>query len=394
MTDYRSPLFLRNHVRSILDFYEPNVIDDEGGFHHNYFDHGQLFDTGLRHLVSSTRMVFNYCKAYQLFGEQRYLDYAQHGIRFIRESHWDPVRKGYHWTLLDGEPLDQTNHCYGLAFVVLAFATAYETGIESAKADLHRAFQIMEDKLWQADQELYADEASPDWSHVDPYRGQNANMHACEAILAAYKATGEQRFLQRARQLADKFSRELPEKSDGLVWEHYLPSLEIDWNYNRDDPKNLYRPWGFQPGHQVEWAKLLLTLHQFQSEDWMVERAQELFDRALDVCWDHQHGGIFYGFAPDMTICDDDKYFWVIAESLAAASRLAEVTGDQKYWRWYDKIWAYADRHMIDHEYGAWYRVLRGDNSKYSNKKSEAGAKCDYHTLGACADVLQVVLAR
>ena len=44
--------------------------------------------------------------------------------------------------------------------------------------------------------------------------------------------------------------------------------------------------------------------------DWMVERATELFDQALEVCWDEQNGGIFYGFAPDGTICDSDKYFW------------------------------------------------------------------------------------
>ena len=90
-----------------------------------------------------------------------------------------------------------------------------------------------------------------------------------------------------------------------------------------------------------------------------------------------------------MTICDDDKYFWVQAESLAAAARLAEITGEPQYWRWYERIWAYADKHMIDHRYGAWYRVLHRDNSKYSNEKSTAGGKCDYHTLGACVDVLQ-----
>ena len=388
MKNFRTTNYLRGHVKEILDFYEPNVIDHKGGFFQNFLDNGQVFDPGVRHLVSSTRMIFNYCKAYQLFGEQRYLDYAQHGIRFLRESHWDSTREGYHWVLHDGQPQDQTNHCYGLAFVLLAYATAYETGIEGTKTDLERVYQIMEGRLWQKDQGLYADEATPDWSHVDTYRGQNANMHSCEAMLAAYKATSERHYLDRAWHLANKFTRELAQKSDGLVWEHFQPNLEVDWIYNKDDPKNLYRPWGFQPGHQTEWAKLLLILHQYQPESWMIERARELFDRALSVCWDQVHGGILYGFSPDMTICDDDKYFWVQAESLSAAARLAQVTGDPQYWRWYDKIWAYANDHMIDHKYGAWYRVLTRDNRKMSNQKSIAGGKCDYHSLGACCDVL------
>jgi|TARA_B110000503_G_scaffold37201_2_gene60881 mannose/cellobiose epimerase-like protein (N-acyl-D-glucosamine 2-epimerase family) len=389
MIDYRSSGYLRAHVKDILNFYEPNVIDPNGGFFQNFLDDGQVFDPNMRHLVSSTRMTFNYCKAYQIFGEQRYLDYAKHGIRFIRKYHWDAGREGYHWVLFDRQPQDQTNHCYGLAFVVLAFATAYETGIKSAKIDLERAYHIMEDQLWLKDQGLYADEATPDWSHIENYRGQNANMHSCEAMLAAYKATGDHHYLERAWCLANKFTRELALKSDGLVWEHYRPNLNIDWTYNKEDPKNLYRPWGFQPGHQTEWAKLLLILYRYQPENWMIDRARELFDRALEVCWDPLYGGICYGFSPNMKICDDDKYFWVQAESIAAAARLAQVTGDAQYWRWYQKIWDYANEHMVDHKNGAWYRRLTCNNKKTSNQKSIAGGKCDYHTLGACCDVLE-----
>ena len=388
MTDYRSAEFLRQHIRSIVDFYEPNIIDSSGGFFQNFFDNGKVFNSNERHLVSSTRMVFNYCKAYELFGEQRYLDYAEHGIRFIREHHWDESRQAYNWTLQDQKANDQTNHCYGLAFVVLAFATAYEAGFEDAKIDLERAYQIMEEKFWQSDTGLYADEANPNWSEITDYRGQNANMHSCEAMLTAYQVTNQQYYLDRAYHLAHKFTIELAAKSDNLVWEHYQQNLAIDWSYNKDDPKNLYRPWGFQAGHQTEWAKLLLTLYQHRPEQWMIERAQALFDEALSICWDNTHGGILYGFAPDKTICDDDKYFWVQAESFAAAARLAQITRDEKYWQWYDKIWRYADEHMIDHQYGAWYRLLTRDNKTISNQKSTAGGKCDYHTLGACYDVL------
>ena len=133
----------------------------------------------------------------------------------------------------------------------------------------------------------------------------------------------------------------------------------------------------------------MLTLYGLRPETWMVTRAAELFDRALGVAWDTDHGGILYGFAPDQTICDSDKYFWVQAESFAASYRLLQVTGDRRYADWYEKIWEYAWDHMIDHEYGAWYRVLTSDNRKYNDEKSTAGGKCDYHTIGACWDVLR-----
>jgi mannose/cellobiose epimerase-like protein (N-acyl-D-glucosamine 2-epimerase family) len=390
--DFKSAEFLNSHIQSILNFYAPNIKDDSGGFFHNFKDDGSLFNPGERHLVSSCRMVFVFCKAYELFGDEQHLALAQHGVDYIREHHWDYNRKGYNWTLTDGHVAnDQTNHCYGLAFVVLSFAAAHQAGIKDAKDDLERAYNIMEQRLWDSSIGLYADEASADWSTVTRYRGQNANMHSCEAMIAAYEATNDAKYLNRAYELAQTVSVKLADKSDGLIWEHFTQELDIDWQYNKDDPKNLYRPWGFQPGHQTEWTKLLLTLHQHKPEYWMIERAKFLFDRAMEVCWDNKNGGILYGFAPDNTICDDDKYFWVQAETLAAAARLKAITGDDSYDQWYEKIWQYAWDYMIDHKHGAWYRVLTVDNQKTSDQKSTAGGKCDYHTLGACWDVLRIM---
>ena len=102
------------------------------------------------------------------------------------------------------------------------------------------------------------------------------------------------------------------------------------------------------------------------------------------------HGGIHYGFAPDGSVCDAHKYFWVQAESLAAAALLGARTGEQGYWDWYDRIWAYSWEHFVDHQHGAWYRILGPANEKLTDEKSPAG-KVDYHTMGACYEVLTVL---
>jgi mannose/cellobiose epimerase-like protein (N-acyl-D-glucosamine 2-epimerase family) len=252
----------------------------------------------------------------------------------------------------------------------------------------------MEDKFWLEESSLYADQASPDWQTLDPYRGQNANMHSCEAMIAAWQATGNLTYLHRAERIAQAITVRQVEQADGLIWEHYDSNWNIDWNYNLDDKANLFRPWGFQPGHFTEWAKLLILLDdnraQLQGDGaWLLPTAEKLFNIALDTAWDKEHGGICYGFAPDRSVCDGDKYFWVQAESLAAAACLAERTGNEQYWTWYDAIWRYSWQHMIDHQHGAWYRILTRDNRAYSDEKSPAG-KTDYHTMGACYEVLNV----
>ena len=136
---------------------------------------------------------------------------------------------------------------------------------------------------------------------------------------------------------------------------------------------------------------MLLERHRHQLYgDWLLPRAISLFDAALEQAWDRRHGGLFYGFAPDGSICDDQKYFWVQAESLAAAALLGARTGKAHYWDWYTRLWSYSWTHFIDHEHGAWYRLLSADNRKLTDEKSPAG-KVDYHTMGACYEILTVL---
>lgn len=397
--DFRSRDFLLGHARQTMSFYHPRAIDPRGGFYHFFKDDGTIYDTVTRHLVSSTRFVFTYAAAYQHFHQPEYLEGVTHGIDFLRNVHRNPATGGYAWILKfhEGrtEIQDDTNHCYGLAFVLLAYSCALAAGISEAKDYLKETFDLMEQRFWSEEHGLYADEATGDWHTLFPYRGQNANMHSCEALIAAFEATGDIRYVQRAFVIARNITVRQARLTDGLIWEHYHPDWSVDWEYNRGDRTNIFRPWGYQPGHQTEWAKLLIILERHKNHvegdtSWMTMRAADLFSMALARAWDHEYGGIYYGFAPDGTIYDSDKYFWVQAESLAAAALLAAHAGDASYWDWYERIWAYSWRHFVDHRYGAWYRILTRDNRQYSDEKSPAG-KVDYHTMGACYEVLKVL---
>jgi mannose/cellobiose epimerase-like protein (N-acyl-D-glucosamine 2-epimerase family) len=397
--DFRSPEFLRSHILHTMSFYDPRSIDESGGFFHFFKDDGRVYDRETRHLVSSARFVFNNAMAARRFGNARWHDAARHGIRFLRDVHRDPSSGGYAWQLrwkdAGKQVVDATQHCYGLAFVLFAHAHAALAGVSEALPGIAETFDLMERHFWEPSHRLYADEASPDWT-VRAYRGQNANMHACEAMLAAFDATHDRRYLDRAETLAESIVQRQASVAGGLIWEHYHADWTPDWNYNRHDKSDIFRPWGYQPGHLTQWAKLLLVLERERPLEWLLPRAKQLFAAGTEHAWDSTHGGLFYGFAGDerhhgrFVVCDSDKYFWVQAESLAAAALLATRTGEGGYWDWYDRLWAYAWQHFVDHRHGAWFRILTHDNRKYSDEKSPAG-KTDYHTMGACYEVLNVV---
>jgi mannose/cellobiose epimerase-like protein (N-acyl-D-glucosamine 2-epimerase family) len=398
LPDFRSPDVLREHVLHTMSFYDGRCVDPSGGFYHFFKDDGTVYDATTRHLVSSARFVVTHAMALRHFaGHARtaaWRDAAAHGLAFLRDAHRNPATGGYAWLLRwdhgKKEILDPTNHCYGLAFVLLAHAQALLGGMDGARAGLEETFELMEHRFWESAHSLYADEAGPAWEHA-PYRGQNVNMHACEALLAAHEATADPLYLQRAALIADAVTHRLAAQTSGLVWEHYHVDWTPDWEYHRGNVSDQFRPWGFQPGHLAEWAKLLITLERALPESAeggpRVHKARELFAAAVERAWDRQHGGLYYGFAPDHSICDNHKYFWVQAEAIAAAAVLGERTAEGHYWDWYDRLWAYCWEHFIDHQHGAWYRILSANNHKLSDEKSPAG-KVDYHTMGACYEAI------
>ncbi len=386
--DFKSADFLEKHVDSILAFYEPRAYSPEGGFYSCFLDNGDCYDPHTRQLVGSARYVVNYATAYRLYGGQQHLDWAQWGLDYLNNVHKQD-NGHYAWLLEKDSVTDTRVMAYGHAFVILAAASCVRAGISGASATLNDTFNFMEQHFWEESACAYSDERDATLKSLSPYRGQNANMHMCEALLAAWQATADPRFLDRAELLANRFAFDLATQTGGQIWEHYDADWQADMQFNIDFPNDRYKPWGFQPGHQTEWCKLLLILDGERPDQKWLPKAQTLYDQALQSGWDQTHGGIVYGVAPDGQFCASEKYFWVQAETIAAAWRLYRATNDPTYLADYNRLWQWSWAHMIDHRHGAWFRVRQPDGSAIDNKKSPPG-KTDYHTMGACWDVLAV----
>jgi mannose/cellobiose epimerase-like protein (N-acyl-D-glucosamine 2-epimerase family) len=80
----------------------------------------------------------------------------------------------------------------------------------------------------------------------------------------------------------------------------------------------------------------------------------------------------------------------VQAESFASAWRLYQATGDRDFLQNYLDLWHWSWQYLVDHHYGAWFRIVSAEGTKLENTKSPAG-KTDYHTMGACWDVLESI---
>jgi len=382
------PDFVKSHAREILDFYLPGCVDEQvGGFYQGYLRDGSVYDKETKDLIGTARFVVDFSLAEQMVESGEYDSLIEHGLSFLLNEHRDQEQRGYFQHLSGREPdRERKKLTYSHAFVILALSSALKAGFPETKPYIIDTFNLLEENLWEEKSGLYATEASRDFSGVPSYRGQNANMHMVEALIMAYEATHNETYLNRATGICKRVTQGLAEQTDGLIWEHYTARWEIDPDYNRDDPENIYRPFGFLPGHQIEWAKLLLILERHNRKPWQKPTAIRLFDRALEYGWDRDREGFIYTFDFDREVLNRDRYYWVHAEAIATAYLLWKRTGELEYFTWYERFWDYSLENLVDSEFGGWYRVVSPSGKPSSNRKSIPG-KTDYHAVNTCYEI-------
>ncbi|PUA81280.1 AGE family epimerase/isomerase [Nocardioides currus] len=309
---------------------------------------------------------------------------ADHGIAALTGPLHDPVDGGWFASLAD-DPSGQVKAAYAHAFVVLAGASCVVAGRPGADALLDEALTVFTQRFWDDDAGMVVDEWDRGFTTLDPYRGLNANMHAVEALAAAADALDDDRLRAMALRIVTRAVHDLAPGHQGRIPEH----LDTDWrpllDYNRDAPRDQFRPFGSTIGHSFEWARLTVQLAASLGPDapaWMVGDAVALFARALADGWAVDGAdGFVYTVDWDGRPVVRERMHWVAAEAIGAAAALHEATGDDAYDGWYAAWWDYVVAHLRDPEGGSWWHELSPTNQPSATTWS--GKPDVYHAVQA-----------
>ena len=146
----------------------------------------------------------------------------------------------------------------------------------------------------------------------------------------------------------------------------------------------MFRPFGYTPGHGLEWARLALQLWALGERrlDWLADASQNLFAQALAQGWDFERGGLYYTVEYDGSPRVRDRLWWPICEGIGAARFLSALDGSGPYEAWYRRLWDFAARRLIDRRNGGWFAQL--DESLQPVARYFVGKPDIYHALQAC----------
>lgn len=347
----------------LLGFYEPEVRLPGAGF--AFLDAEGRAEPGRgSQLWLGARMMHCFAIA-QLMGRTGADELVRHGLDFYVDGAGRDARHGGWFATVGGEAPSDRKELYGQAHVVLGASSACLAGHARAGTLLDEALDVVDRHYWRESDGRCVEAYDRSFLTLDSYRGQNANMHLTEAYLAAFEVTGDHRLLERASRIAAHIAGGAASAEAG-AWrlpEHFDENWQPVWDFNRNDPRHAFRPYGSQPGHWLEWAKLLLQLRgQGVDERWLLPAAEHLFAGAFADGW-HATGGFVYTVDWDGRPVVGEKFWWEVTEGIGAARALHLATGDPRYAAAYARLWEFAARHFIDPATGAWFHEIDADNS-------------------------------
>lgn len=373
--------WLRTEANRLFDFFQWRSINPKGGFFELDPDGKPLDrDNPVRGIHTTARMV--HCMSIgHLLGRPGSADLVDHGMEFLRNAHRDTTHGGYYWQVDNTGPVDATKQGYGHAFVLLAASSASLIGHPLAEDMLADVTEILDTKFWEEQHGAIAEEFSADWAPVPGYRGQNSNMHLTEALMAAFEATDEDHYLQKAERIADLVINRRARDTGFRVGEHF----DDNWTLLKDYKGNeMFRPSGTTPGHWLEWSRLLLQLHALGDlkHDWMLEAAQALFAQSMALGWDRSKGGFFYTLDWDDQPAKRAKLWWPMAEGAGAAAFLVNHAPSDMHEECYRLIWNTIASKFLDRDRGGWHEELTEDMAPSHDLFVGKGDL--YHALQAC----------
>jgi mannose/cellobiose epimerase-like protein (N-acyl-D-glucosamine 2-epimerase family) len=213
-----------------------------GGFIDRLDQDGRADRLAPRRVFVQARQIYCFAKAAQIGWYPDGREIALKGLDHLLTKAKSPDgRPGFAHTLApDGSVLDPRRDTYDHAFVLLALASVYALDRDAqVGSEIDALCSYLDSQL-----------RSPHGGFLEGWpasmpRRQNPQMHLFEAMIAAFDATHNIVFQNRAGDFFALFHANLYDKQKQVVGEYF----EDDWS--RIEPVSV------EPGHQAEWVWLL-----------------------------------------------------------------------------------------------------------------------------------------
>jgi mannose-6-phosphate isomerase len=221
----------------------------------------------------------------------------------------------------DGTVLDDSATLYDQAFALLAFAATQRLMPDDSRwEDAAQALLAAVQRELQREG-LGFDSGLPDRTPLQ----SNPHMHLFEACLAWARVSAQSTWRRVANEIAALALDRFVDPVSGCIHERFA----ADWLRAREEAARI-----IEPGHQFEWAWLLLS---WADETWSSDRRADAVRAAFRLIEIGESAGVQGGVVvdalwDDLSLHDRGARLWPQTERLKAAALAARITGRDAHW--------------------------------------------------------------
>ncbi len=342
----------------------------QGGFHERLGLNGEPLTEPRRARVQPRQMY-----AYSLAGRLGWNGPARQAIEHGLEFFLTRYRRsdGLFRTLVtwDGRPADEEVLLYDQAFALLGFAAA--CSVDAGRDDLRTLATDIHNRLREEFRHPVAG------FHESPSRSyplsSNSHMHLLEASLAWMDAGGGAHWEALAAQIVDLALERCVDRRSGAIREHFA----ADWS-----PAPGLAGRIVEPGHQFEWAWLLMRWAQRTGNTPAMDSALRLI--GIGEAWGvaRTREVVVGAVLDDGSVHDPQARLWPQTERIKAACRAAVVTGEARHWHAAIAAVRCLLKYLDTPIRGLWRDRMDADGNFVSEP---APASSFYHLVGAVAEL-------
>jgi len=332
---------------------------------------------GAKRCYPQARQIYAFAQAGLMGWDGPWLETVEQGLDFLlrafpRSDGLMRLRVGE-----DGAAEDETPKLYDQAFALLALATARR--VLPGRADLEARAAALRDKL-------LADRRAPAGGFIEvvgqPFYA-NPNMHLLEATLAWAETSDDPTWGAMADEIAELAMAKYIDARGGFLREYF----DAAWAPAQGDDGRLV-----EPGHQFEWAWLLMTWSRLRGRPEGNAAAAKLY-AVGKIGVDAERGVAINAMWDDLSLRDAEARTWPQTEWMKAALAMArlEPPGSTKRAEFEADAAAAVralDKYLQTPVAGLWWDRCLADGG-FANEPCPGTSF--YHIVCACAELKTLV---
>ncbi len=378
---------------NILRFWLDKMVDTErGGFYGKMDAEGVVDRDAPKGAILTGRILWTMAAAYRITQNPEYLTAATLAKRFLIDKLYDEEYGGVYWSVTaEGAPLDTKKQFYALGFAIYGLSEYVRvTGDEEALHYAIKLYDSIEEHSHDRRYGGYIEATSRDWQPIEDMRlstkdrndrkSMNTHLHIIEPYANLLRVWRSDELVESVCGLLDIFEKHIVDPASG----HLRLFFDDEWRSQTEM---------MSYGHDIEAAWLIIEAATVVGDATLIEHFGELARRIATAAAEglQSDGSMAYEYDPESQHHDNDRHWWVQAETVVGYFYMWHLYGDEEALERAVRAWEYIDNKIIDHTNGEWWWSRRADGTINMQEDKAGFWKCPYHNSRMCIELLQTL---